>query len=294
VWSPAGSPANARVSIAAGRADERPATQSFREVVVMATGTVIVLVIVLVVLAGAALAGTLLLRRRALRHRFGPEYDQLVRDVGQRRAQAELAERRRRVAQLNIRPLSPERRAGYGREWDSLQERFIDSPALSVSAAGALVLAVAADRGYPAGDDDQLLTDLSVHHAKRLDGYRQARRAAERADTASTEELRVALLAHRALFRDLLGPEPAGKQPADATATAVPSPVTSITPSPPSTPSTPRTSGTPAAAIARTLRVRGDRTRSDETAAGTTVDGGEPLTDGGRDDRTPAPVARKD
>jgi len=250
---------------------------------------IIVLVIVLVVLAAAAtLAGTLVLRRRALRQRFGAEYDQLVRDVGQRQAQAELAERRRRVAQLNIRPLSPERRAGYGREWISLQEQFIDSPARSVAAAAALVLAVTADRGYPAGDDDQLLTDLSVHHAKPLEGYRRARQATERADTASTEELRVALLAHRALFRDLLGPEPTATRKAATAATVPPSPITTVI-----TPSTPRTSSTPAAAIARALRVRGDKTRTD-TVAGTSTDGAETRADSGRDGRAVAPAARKE
>jgi hypothetical protein len=242
---------------------------------------VIVLVIVLVVLAAAAtLAGSLVLRRRALRRRFGAEYDQLVRDVGQRQAQAELAERQRRVAQLNIRPLSAERRAGYDREWISAQEQFVDSPARSVAAAAALVQAVAADRGYPAGDDDQLLTDLSVYHAKQLEGYRRARQATERADAASTEELRVALLAHRALFRDLLGPEPAARKKADTTAAVPPSPITTVIT--PSTPSAPRTSSTPAAAIARTLRVRGDKTRAD-TVAGTTTDG-----------RAAAPAARKE
>jgi len=227
---------------------------------------VIVLVIVLVVLAAAAmLAGTLVLRRRALRHRFGAEYDQLVRDVGQRQAQAELAERQRRVAQLNIRPLSPERRAGYDREWISAQEQFVDSPARSVAAAAALVQAVAADRGYPADDDNQLLDDLSVYHAKQLEGYRRARQATERADAASTEELRAALLAHRALFRDLLGPEPAAGKKADTTATVPPSPITTVIT--PSTPSAPRTSSTPAAAIARTLHVRGDKTVAGTPAA---------------------------
>jgi hypothetical protein len=253
---------------------------------------IIVLVIVLVVLAAAAtLAGTLVLRRRALRHRFGAEYDQLVRDVGQRQAQAELAERRRRVAQLNIRPLSPERRAGYSREWISAQEQFVDSPARSVAAAAALVLAVAADRGYPAGDDNQLLTDLSVYHANRLEGYRRARQATEQAGPASTEDLRVALLAHRAMFRDLLGPEPAGTRKADTTVTAPPSPITTVIT--PSTPSAPRTSSTPAAAIARALRVRGDRTRTDKTAAGTTT-GDDTMADSDQNGRTAAPAARKE
>lgn len=182
----------------------------------MTVGAIIALVIVLVLLAAAAtLAGTLLLRRMALRHRFGSEYDQLARDVGPRRARAELAERRRRVARLNIRPLSTERRAGYGREWTAAQERFVDSPAQAVEAAAALVTVVAADRGYPVGDRARLLTDLSVYHAGRLDGYRRALRTAEQAGTAGTEDLRQALLACRALFRDLLGtPDHDGGRPA--------------------------------------------------------------------------------
>lgn len=183
----------------------------------MATGAVIAVVIVVAALLAAGLAGTLLLRRRRLRQRFGPEYDQLASEVGERRAQAELSERQRRVAQLDIRPLSQERRAGYGREWTSLQEQFIDGPARSAEAAAALVSAVAADRGYPADDEDRLLGDLSVHHADRLDGYRRAREITRRADTAGTEELRQSLLSYRALFRDLIAPEPGAGQPARET-----------------------------------------------------------------------------
>src|SRR5215469_4408189 len=148
----------------------------------MSAGAIIALVIILALLVAAAIAGALILRRLALRHRFGAEYDRLARAVGPRRAAAELAERRRRVARLHLRPLTPERREGYSRAWMSAQERFIDSP------AQAAVTAVAADRGYPAGDHKQLLSDLSVHHGRRLDGYRRAREATE-AGAAETEEL---------------------------------------------------------------------------------------------------------
>lgn len=175
----------------------------------MSAGAIIALVIILTLLVAAAVAGTLILRRLALRHRFGTEYDRLARAVGPRRAKAELAERRRRVARLHLRPLTAERRDGYSRAWLSAQESFVDSPARAVEAAGALVTAVAADRGYPAGDHEQLLSDLSVHHGRRLDGYRRARQATE-SGAAKTEELRQALLAYRALFRDLLGP-PGGR-----------------------------------------------------------------------------------
>jgi hypothetical protein len=172
----------------------------------MSAGAIIALVIILALLVAAAtVAGTLILRRLALRHRFGAEYDRLARAVGPRRAEAELTERRRRVARLHLRPLTAEQRGRYSREWTSAQERFVDSPAQAAETAEALVIAVAADRGYPADDHEQLLCDLSVHHARRLDGYRRARQTAE-SGVAKTEELRQALLAYRTLFRDLLGP----------------------------------------------------------------------------------------
>jgi hypothetical protein len=154
----------------------------------MSAAAIIVLVIILVLLVAAAgVAGILLQRRLALR---------------------------RRVARLDLRPLTAEQRDKYSREWWSAQERFVDSPAEAAEAAGALVTAVAADRGYPADDHEQLLSDLSVHHAHRLNGYRRARRTTE-SGTAKTEELRQALLAYRALFRDLLGsPDSLADQPA--------------------------------------------------------------------------------
>jgi hypothetical protein len=154
----------------------------------MSAAAIIVLVIILVLLvAAAAVAGILLQRRLALR---------------------------RRVARLDLRPLTAEQRGKYSREWWWAQERFVDSPAEAAEAAGALVTAVAADRGYPADDHEQLLSDLSVHHAHRLNGYRRARRTTE-SGTAKTEELRQALLAYRALFRDLLGsPDSHADQPA--------------------------------------------------------------------------------
>ncbi len=177
----------------------------------MPVGAIIGLVIAFILVAVAAtLVGTLVVRVLALRHQFGPEYDRLVREAGPRRAHAELTERRRRVDRLGIRPLTAAQRARYAGEWISAQERFVDSPAQAAGAAAALVTAVAADRGYPAADQAQLLTDLSVHHARRLDGYRRARQTSERGGRAPTEELRQALLAYRALFRELLGPAPAG------------------------------------------------------------------------------------
>ena len=165
---------------------------------------VAIIVIVIVVVLLAAAVGILLRRRRALQQRFGPEYDRLAAEVGPRQALSELAERERRIAQLDIRPLSAERRAAYDTQWATLQEEFIDTPPRAAEAAESLVTAVAADRGYQVADRERLLTDLSVYHADRIEEYRLARQTTEQAGTAATEDLRQAMLAYRALLRELL------------------------------------------------------------------------------------------
>jgi hypothetical protein len=68
-----------------------------------------------------------------------------------------------------------------------------------------LVIAVMGERGYPAGDQDQVLADLSVEHASTLDRYRSAEKisASAAAGTASTEDLRVTLQHYRAFWSRL-------------------------------------------------------------------------------------------
>ena len=150
-------------------------------------------------------------RRRRLRQRFGPEYDRLVGERDSRRtAEAELTGRERRVRDLDIQPLTGPARAGYAGQWASIQEQFVDAPADAVSGAQLLVAAVMTERGYPAEHDDQVLADLSVGHSRTLDRYRAAEEISRSvaAGTASTEDLRQAMIGYRALFGDLLG-EPA-------------------------------------------------------------------------------------
>lgn len=180
----------------------------------MSTGTVILLVIVLAVIAVAAALASMVVHRQATRQRQGgEEFARLARERGARRARAEFASRRRRVDGMEVGPLSGERRSGYERQWTAAQERFIDSPPQAATAAAGLVTAVAAERGYDVSDSGQLLTDLSVYHGRYLDGYRRATRTTERAASAATEELRQALLDHRALFRDLLAGSSAPSSP---------------------------------------------------------------------------------
>ena len=175
----------------------------------MSTGIIVLIVVILVLLAVALSAVMLTRRKAAERNDYGPEYDRLAKEIGPGKASAEFARRRQRVDSLHIRPLAEERRTAYASQWEAVQERFIDQPAQAVTTAGSLVTAVAVDRGYQAADPDQLLADLSVHHGRHLDGYRNARQTTALADRASTEDQRQALLGHRDMFFDLLG-QPSG------------------------------------------------------------------------------------
>jgi hypothetical protein len=178
---------------------------------------IIVVIVVVIVVVGAVVFGVPAMRRRRLQERFGPEYDRLVGERGSRReAEAELTGRERRVEDLDIQPLTSSARAGYAGQWMSIQEQFIDMPADAVSGAQLLVAAVMTERGYPLEHDDQVLADLSVGHSDTLDRYRAAEEISGKAaaGTASTEDLRQAMVHYRALFADLLG-EPADSEPAD-------------------------------------------------------------------------------
>lgn len=184
----------------------------------MAIGAIVAIIVVVIVVAAALLLLTTMNRRRRLRDRFGPEYDRAVTERGSRReAEAELAERERHVRDLDIRPLSSAARTQYMSEWTAVQEQFVDAPQAAVTGAQTLVSAVMEDRGYPTQPFDQTLADLSVEHASTLDHFRAAHDISQNAaaGTASTEDLRQAMIHYRALFAELLG-EPASNLDARA------------------------------------------------------------------------------
>lgn len=188
----------------------------------MSTGTiVIIIVVVLVVLAVVALVLRPQLQRRRLRAKFGPEYDRTVQGAdGRRDAERELAQREKRHAGFDLRPLSADQRARYIREWGDVQERFVDAPGEAVTSADILVIDLMAARGYPTEGYQQQLDDLSVEHSTALGHYRSGHDISVRhsRDEANTEDLRTAMVHYRALFEDLLrgGTEPA-TDPADET-----------------------------------------------------------------------------
>ena len=167
---------------------------------------------VLVVVAVVAAAGAVWYawrskRSQQLQERFGPEYERTVNTEGDRRkAEATLEARARRVDALQIRPLSPADATRFSDAWRAVQARFVDDPRGAVTEADRLVGEVMTLRGYPVGDFEQRVADISVDHPDVVMNYRAARDIAVRHNRgeASTEDLRQAMVHYRALFTDLL------------------------------------------------------------------------------------------
>ena len=173
----------------------------------MATWVWILIVIAAVVVVAIIAVAARQRRTAALRQRFGPEYERAVQArEGRRSAEAELRDREKQRAQLDIRPLPEEMRMRFAQEWREVQERFVDQPSEAVVAADKLVYSVMETRGYPMGDFDAQTDLVSVDHPDVVENYRVAHGIRERAQAqhASTEDLREALLRYRSLFNELL------------------------------------------------------------------------------------------
>jgi hypothetical protein len=194
----------------------------------MSTAGIVILVIVLLVVlfaAGWYFGGQA--RSRRLRSRFGPEYDRRMAEADNRReAERELAEREKRHARLDLRPISDEAKARHTARWTEVQERFVDEPREAVVDADELVHTVMRERGYPMEGFDQQAADLSVEHAGAVSNYRDGHEIRSRHDQAGTEDLRVALVHYRTVFRELIGARredeadvPAAREPVDERAT---------------------------------------------------------------------------
>ena len=171
--------------------------------------TTLWLVVAVAIVAVAAIAWFALSRRRSerLRQRFGPEYDHTLKSHGNtKRAEAELESRAKRVEALHIRPLAVDSARRFDAAWRAVQARFVDDPQGAVTEADRLVGEVMTERGYPMGDFEQRVADISVDHADVVMNYRAAREIAllHQQGKATTEDLRQAMVHYRALFRDLL------------------------------------------------------------------------------------------
>jgi len=174
--------------------------------------TVLWIVIVIVAVAAAVAITAVVIQRRhreELRHRFGPEYDRVVADRGDRStAEKELTERARRRDSLDIRPLTEAERDRYAGEWEAVQTDFVEQPTQAAERADALIMDVMRTRGYPVEDFDARADLLTADHPAVVTRYREAEalRQEARANTGeNTEVLRTALIRYRALFNELLG-----------------------------------------------------------------------------------------
>lgn len=163
------------------------------------------IVVVVAVLVVIAIVAARKRRSAHLREQFGPEYDRALAQHGTK-AEAILADREKRVHSFTIRHLSDADRATYTAEWEAVQRRFVDDPAMAVSEADSLVNRVMTARGYPMADFDQRAADISVSYPSVVENYRLARTIAVRHSNgqASTEDLRQAMVHYRSLFNELL------------------------------------------------------------------------------------------
>jgi hypothetical protein len=148
-------------------------------------------------------------KTKALRNRFGSEYDrEVVKHGSTRQAESKLADRETHVKTLEIRDLGVVERDRFLTEWHTIQSRFVDHPKSAVTEADDLINALLEARGYPHASFEQRAADLSVSYPRVMENYRLAHAVAVRLGKieATTEELRVAMIQYRAIFDELAQP----------------------------------------------------------------------------------------
>jgi hypothetical protein len=145
-------------------------------------------------------------RTAALRRKFGPEYDWAMKKHGSK-GETVLLEREKRGGQISLRDLDPGARARFLEQWKTVQANFVDSPKGALAQAEELVAALLDARGYPKGDFDQRIGDISLTHPGVTENYRVAHACNLRltkGETVRTEEMRTAMVHYRSLFDELV------------------------------------------------------------------------------------------
>ena len=174
----------------------------------MDQNTILIIAVVAVIIVIALIYFAVSKRRTdQLRSKYGDEYDRTLEAAdGKRDAEADLAEREKRVSELKIRALTPAEHDRYLDRWQVAKAEFVDSPRDALGKADDLVTDVMKTRGYPVTDFEHRHKDLTVEHgdvARRyLDGHEVRERAL--ADDANTEEMRAAMKHYEAMFDRLI------------------------------------------------------------------------------------------
>jgi hypothetical protein len=176
--------------------------------------TYIIVAVVLVVLIAGTILGPIFARRqhaKRLQDQFGSEYDHTIEILGdEKKAHAELDERQKHVASLDIQPLTAKQHDRYTADWIEVQSKFVDEPGQAILDADRLIMEVMQLRAYPISDFEQRAADISVNYPELVSNYRAARMIALKNEQhqADTEELRQAMIYYRSLFDELLEVEP--------------------------------------------------------------------------------------
>lgn len=168
----------------------------------IAVGVVAALVVFALIARGARRA-----RTSSLREKYGNEYDHAVSSAGSRkRAERDLIERQQEVERYPIRPLTAAEGETYRRDWQRVEQHFIERPTTAVVEADELVAEIMRVQGYPMGDFEKHAAHLSVKHPRVVEHYRSGHKVMEGAPgSTSTEDLRQAMLHYRTLFQELVG-----------------------------------------------------------------------------------------
>lgn len=168
-------------------------------------------ILTLVIVALLVVAAVVIEQQRsaALRRRFGPEYERVVDEHGDRKgAEAALRERLKRRKAIDLRDLPAADVERYRAQWHTVQSGFVDDPGGSVAAARNLVEQVMADRGYhdaaadSGGDEAPGPVELAaIDHPQLVANYRTARTGGA---AASLDDLRATFVHYRELFEAML------------------------------------------------------------------------------------------
>jgi hypothetical protein len=168
--------------------------------------------VVIAVIAVVAVAVLIVMRRRSanLRARFGPEYDRVVAETGNRfKAESKLESVEKRVKSYSLTTLSAADRDRFRQSWRKVQAEFVDDPGGALSEADKLLGTVLLACGYPPSDFENRAAEISVDHATVVENYRAGHDIAvlHSQGQATTEDLRKAMVHYRALFNELVGDE---------------------------------------------------------------------------------------
>ena len=184
------------------------------QVVMFVAGLAVVVVVGIILWAMARRS-----KSEKLREHFGSEYDHVVEQAGSRTAaEDKLIARAEEAKTFDIRPLSAQERERFAVDWKRIEAHFVERPTTAVVEADELVELVMRTRGYPMADFEKHAELLSVKHPRVVDHYRAGHGIidAHGRGSASTEDLRQAMLHYRALFEDLIGATTDIAQPVSA------------------------------------------------------------------------------